>query len=68
MVSSSSAGEDAGGGEGAGVRLRGRDLVGEQAPVEGEAALPLLEGAVEGLAEAAGPHLGGLLRCWSSYS
>jgi hypothetical protein len=32
----------------------------EQTPVEGEAALPLLEGAVEGFAEAAGPHFGGL--------
>src|ERR1700759_1702143 len=52
--------EDAGGSEGAGVRLRGGDLMGEQAPVEGEAALPLLEGAVEGLAEAAGPHVGWL--------
>ncbi len=46
-------GEDVGGGDGAGVGLAGRDFVGEEAPVEGEAALPLLEGAVEGLAEAA---------------
>ena len=36
-------------------------LLGEEAPVEGEAALPLLEGAVEGFAEAAGPHFCGLL-------
>ncbi len=46
-------GEDIGGGDGAGVGLGGGDLVGQEAPVEGEAALPLLEGAVEGLAEAA---------------
>ena len=45
--------EDADGGDGAGVRLAGGYLVREEAPVEGEGALPLLEGAVEGLAEAA---------------
>ncbi len=45
--------EDAGGGDGLGVGLRGGDFLREEAPVEGEAALPLLEGAVEGLAEAA---------------
>ena len=48
--------EDADGGERLRVRLRGGDFVREQTPVEGEAALPLLEGAVEGFAEAAGPH------------
>ena len=46
-------GEDVCGGDGAGVGLGGGDLVGEEAPVEGEAALPLLKGAVEWLAEAA---------------
>ena len=54
--------EDAGGGDGLRVGLAGGDFLREQAPVEGEAALPLLEGAVEGLAEAAGPHFCGLLR------
>ncbi len=55
--------EDAGSGDGLRVRLAGGDFVREQAPVEREAALPLLEGAVEGLAEAAGPHFArGLLR------
>ena len=51
--------EDAGGGDGLGVGFASGDFVREQAPVEGEAALPLLEGAVEGLAEAAGPHFAG---------
>jgi hypothetical protein len=51
--------EDAGGRDGLRVRLAGGDLLRQQTPVEGEAALPLLEGAVEGLAEAAGPHFGG---------
>ena len=53
--------EDAGGGDGLCVRHAGGDFLREETPVEGEAALPLLEGAVEGLAEAAGPHFGGLL-------
>src|SRR6185437_10832574 len=46
-------GEDACGGDGAGMRLRGGDLLWEETPVEGEAALPLFQGLVEGLAEAA---------------
>ena len=54
--------EDAGGSDGLRVSLAGGDLLRQQTPVEGEAALPLLEGAVEGLAEAAGPHFGGLVR------
>ena len=54
-------GEDACGGDGAGVGLRGGDLLREETPVKGERALPLFEGLVEWLAEAAGPHLGGLL-------
>jgi hypothetical protein len=53
--------EDAGGGDGEGVGLAGGDFLRKETPVEGEAALPLLEGAVEGLAEAAGPHFCGLL-------
>ena len=51
------AGEDSGSLDGAGVGYAGLDFVGEEAPVKGERALPLLEGAVERLAEAAGPHL-----------
>ena len=53
-------GEDAGGGDGLRMGLAGGDLLREETPVEGEAALPLLEGAVEGLAETAGPHFCGL--------
>ena len=50
------AGEDAGGLRWRGRGLAGFDLVGEEAPVEGEGALPVFEGGVEWFAEAAGPH------------
>ena len=53
-------GEDAGGGDGFRVSLRGGDLLWEQAPVEGEGTLPFFELFVEWFAEAAGPHLCGL--------
>src|SRR6202789_4421886 len=53
--------EDSGGCDGLRMGLAGGHLLRKEAPVEGEAALPLLEGAVEGLAEAAGPHFCGLL-------
>ena len=52
------AGEDSGGFDGAGVGDAGFDLVGEEAPVEGEGALPGFELLVEWFAEAAGPHFG----------
>ena len=55
------AGEDAGGFDGAGVSDAGFDFVRDEAPVEGEGALPLFELLVEWFAETAGPHLCGLL-------
>ena len=56
------AGEDAGGCDGAGVRDAGFDLVRKEAVVEGEGSLPFFELFVEGFAETAGPHFGGLMR------
>ena len=55
------AGEDSGGLDGAGVGYARFDFVREEAPVEGEGALPFFELLVEWFAEAAGPHLCGLL-------
>jgi hypothetical protein len=55
------AGEDSGGFDGAGVGYAGFYFVGDEAPIEGEGALPRFEGCVEWFAEAAGPHFGGLL-------
>jgi hypothetical protein len=55
------AGEDSGGFDSACVGDAGFDLVGEEAPIEGEGTLPGFEGGIEGLAEATGPHLCGLL-------
>ncbi len=55
------AGEDAGGFDGAGVGYAGFYFVGDEAPVEGEGALPGFELFIEWFAEAAGPHFGGLL-------
>ena len=45
--------EDADGREGACVREAGAEFDLEETPVEGEGALPVFEGGVEGIAEAA---------------
>jgi hypothetical protein len=55
------AGEDACGFYGSGVGYAGFYFVGDEAPVEGEGALPFFELLVERLSEASGPHFCGLL-------
>src|SRR6202521_3749233 len=50
-------GQDAGLFQGAGMGPAGLKFVAQQSPVKVERPLPALEGWVEGLPEAAGPHL-----------
>ncbi len=52
--------ENAGSSDGVGVRFAGSDFLGQKAGVEGKRPLPGLETGIEGCAEAAGPHFGGL--------
>src|ERR1700745_335321 len=43
------------------VRLAGHDLLVQEFPVELDGTLPVIKCWVQGLAKAAGPHLGGML-------